>query len=977
MEKHPAMAQLFFDLSGVRIQTMKTVLQCQWTALSGLALLFVSQSSLFAEQAGVTTEDLAFFETKIRPALIKHCYECHSEEADKRKGGLWLDRKEGWELGGDSGPAAIPGDPEKSLLIETIRYHDPDLEMPPDGKLSDRVIADFEEWVRRGLPDPRAGKGMERDTGGMTLEEGRAFWSFRPRGKEFGNRKSIDDFINARLVEAGIEPEPAASELQRLRRARIDLTGLIPTLEEQKEFTENPGREKWEELIDRWLASDAFGETWGRHWLDLARYADSSGGGRAMPLHEAWRFRDYVIDSFREDRPLDELIVSHIAGDLLAYETPGERSRNLIATGFLVLGPHNYENQNKAELDFEIVDEQLDTISRSFLGQSFGCARCHDHKFDPIPTKDYYAMAGIFLNTNFVTHANVSKWHTEPIPPTEEAQEAIRRHETAKRELEGKVADLKKQLAGLGRGAGGKMRNVDPASLPGIVIDNVDAKREGEWQTSTSTGRWVGDGYIHDLNQHHLAKSITFEAAIPEDGRYELRVSYAAGSNRNPKAPVEVIAGGKKEIKLINQQVDPEHDQLFETVGVYSLKKGDPAVVVIRNRSGENGHIIADAVQWLPIDQKIEDAIAKEIDSKKAARIAKLEGELANRERELKALNKNAPSIPIAMCVVDNPGETIADTELRIRGVESNRGEPVPRGFLEVATWEGAPEVRGDSSGRLEFAQWITDPKHPLTARVLANRIWLKLMGEGIVRTVDNFGVTGEEPTHPELLDFLANRLIELDWSAKGLIREIMLSEVYVRSTGSRADARTELDPENKLYWRAHLRPLPAEALRDGMLTLSGKLDERGGGPSLPPGFKSEFGYEFKTLRRSVYVPVFRNSGHELFSVFDFANPNFAVGKRSRSTIPTQALYLTNNPFVHKKAAGAAKILLEEDLPDDGARVDLAFRRTLGRPPTATEQSLSLSFLEESGETDSENVPAAWEALQRALFSSVDFRFLR
>ncbi|MDF1860237.1 MAG: DUF1553 domain-containing protein [Verrucomicrobiales bacterium] len=971
------MARLFFDLSGVSISLMKSLPQQQRISAGIAGLLAVCGSVSGVGEADVSTEDLAFFENRIRPALIKHCYECHSEEADKRKGGLWLDRKEGWELGGDSGPAAIPWDLDKSLLIETIRYHDPDLEMPPDGKLPDSVIADFEEWVRRGLPDPRVGKGMERDTGGMTLEEGREFWSFRPRAKDFGDRESIDDFINARLAGAGIDPEPSASELQRLRRAKIDLTGLIPTLEEQEKFSKNPGREKWEELLDRWLAGDAFGETWGRHWLDLARYADSSGGGRAMPLHEAWRFRDFVIDAFREDRPLDELIVSHIAGDLLPYETLEERSRNLTATGFLVLGPHNYENQNKAELEFEIVDEQLDTISRSFLGQSFGCARCHDHKFDPIPTRDYYAMAGIFLSTNFVTHANVSKWHTEPIPPTKEAQEAIRRHETAKKDLSGTVAGLKKQLASLGRGAGGDMRNVDPASLPGIVIDNVDAKREGEWQTSTSTGRWVGAGYIHDLNQHHLPKSITFEAAIPEDGRYELRVSYAAGSNRNPKAPVEVIAGNKKEIKLINQQVDPEHDKLFETVGVYSLKKGDPAVVVVRNQSGANGHIIADAVQWLPLDQKVEDALAREIDSKKAARIAELEKELAERERELKALNKDAPSIPIAMCVVDNPKETIADTELRIRGVESNRGEPVPRGFLEVASWEGAPEVSPDSSGRLEFAQWVTDPRHPLTARVLANRIWLKLMGEGLVRTVDNFGVTGEEPTHPELLDFLANRLIELDWSAKGLIREIMLSDVYVRSTGSRADARAELDPENKLYWRAHLRPLPAEALRDGMLTLSGKLDESGGGPSLPPGFKSEFGYEFKTLRRSVYVPVFRNSGHELFSVFDFANPNFAVGKRSRSTIPTQALYLTNNPFVHKKAAGAARILLEEDLPNDDARVDLAFRRTLGRPPTASEQSLSRSFLEESGETDSENVPAAWEALQRALFSSVDFRFLR
>ncbi|MEM6280178.1 MAG: DUF1549 domain-containing protein, partial [Verrucomicrobiota bacterium] len=306
----------------------------------------------------LSREDLQFFESKIRPALITHCYECHSQEADKRKGGLWLDSKAGWELGGDTGPAAIPGDVDGSLLIETIRYHDPDLEMPPDGKLPTEVISDFEEWVRRGLPDPRTEDSASYAEEGMSVEEGREFWSFRRRQESFGEKETVDDFIHARLKEVGLEAESSTRAEKRLRRAKTDLTGLLPTLEEQDEFLADPSEAKFAEMVDRWLDSDAFGERWGRHWLDIVRYADSSGGGRAMPFPDAWRYRDYVIDAFRNDRPLDEIIIEQIAGDLLPYEDLKERQRHLTATGFLVLGPHNYENQNKAELDFEIVDEQ-------------------------------------------------------------------------------------------------------------------------------------------------------------------------------------------------------------------------------------------------------------------------------------------------------------------------------------------------------------------------------------------------------------------------------------------------------------------------------------------------------------------------------------------------------------------------------------------------------------------------------------------
>lgn len=932
-----------------------------------LISIFVAGTFEVSSGSDIAPEDLEFFESKIRPALITHCYECHSEEKGKRKGGLWLDRRSGWEIGGDTGPAATPHDLAGSLLIETIRYDDPDLEMPPDGKMPAETIALFEEWVQRGLPDPRTGESQPAEEG-IDIEEGREFWSFQPRRSEFGEKKNIDDFINASLAEKGIDPAGPATPEARLRRAKIDLTGLIPTVAEQDEFLAGPTPEKWEEMIDRWLASDAFGERWGRHWLDIVRYADSSGGGRAMPFYDAWRFRDFVIDSFRADKPLDRLVTQHVAGDLLPYENLKERQENLVATGFLVLGPINYENQNKAELELEIVDEQLDTLGRAFLGQTIGCARCHDHKFDPIPTADYYSLAGIFLSTDFVTHANVSKWHTEPVPPTPEAKRAIAQYQQALAEAEKSVADLKREIEELGGDAGSRKGGVSAKELRGIVVDDTEAILTGEWQESTHSGRWVGAGYIHDRNEGKTEKSVRFEAIIPEEGEYELRMSFTTGPNRNTNVPVRIETRKNKLEVSVNERIDPEIDGLFQPLGTFKLESDEKVAVTIRNQTRTDGHVIVDAIQWLPLFE----AESPE-ENPDPTLLSRLQKELDEAEKQLKSVKKKAPEIPEAMSVVDHEAEKISDTEIRIRGVESSRGETVPRGFLQVASWDER-EIPDTSSGRLELAEWLVDPQNPLTARVLANRIWLKLLGEGLVRTPDNFGVTGQAPTHPELLDYLAKRLIDSGWSTKALVREIMTSSVYSRSSDV---AEVAGDPENLLYHRAHRRSLDAETLRDAVLTLAGTIDKRGGGPSLPKDFKTEFGYEFTTLRRSVYVPVFRNSGHELFNTFDFANPNFTIGKRAQSSIPTQALYLTNSEFIHQHSAEAASELLQLPAANDIERVELAFRRTVGRFPKEEELAVAMNFLEESGETEEHDDADAWMALQRVLFASLDFRFLQ
>ena len=940
-------------------------------------LLFLPALSLFGA-------DYAYFEKHIRPALINHCFECHSD-GKKVKGGLLLDRKSGWTEGGDSGPAIVPGKPDESLLIDAIRYKNPDTEMPPKGKLPDSVIAHFEKWIASGAPDPRDKDPhpATKDQKKIDIEKARRFWSFQPitnpaipKGSE---NTAIDRFVSAKLDEKNLSAVGPTTPEMRIRRAKTDLTGLLPTISEQNEFLAEPTEKKFAEMVDRWLASPAFGERWGRHWLDLARYADTSGGGRAMPLPEAWRFRDFVIDAFNKDLPLDELIGLHLAGDLLPYEDLKERERNLVATGFLVLGPHNYENQNKELLDLEIADEQIDTIGRAFLGMTIGCARCHDHKFDPIPTADYYSMAGIFLSTNSVTHSNVSRWHTEPIPPTKEMQVAKLNHLSEKEKIEKEVSTIKSRLAKLGRGSGGKMKSVPVAAFPGILIDDAEAEKVGEWMKSVSNPRFVGDNYIHDMQMEKGAKEVHYTHLFEKAGRYELRISYSSGSNRNPRAPVTVtLPGDIRKRYEINQILHPEHDKLFQTIGEFDVKKGDEIVVIIGNDSPSPGVVIADAVQWLPVAHVDSKTDVPEKQSKVTrAEIKKLEDALRAAEATLKKVNKNAPKMPTAMCAVDHPPEKIGDTEIRIRGVESNLGSKVSRGFLQVASRE-MPEIPSDASGRLEFAHWIVSPKNPLTARVLANRIWHHLMGRGIVASPDNFGITGDRPTDPALLDHLANRLIESGWSAKKLIREIILTNTYSRSTAAPTDhPGAQTDPDNYLLWRAHRRFLDAEVLRDGMLSTAESLNPESGGPSLPSGFKSEFGYKFKTLKRSVYVPVFRNKSYEIFGLFDFANPNFTVGKRGKSTIPTQALFLTNSPFVHQQAGIAASSLLQKPGINDNERVDLIFRKVLSRHPSPDEQSLSLKFLRSRGDTPEADDADPWAALIRSLFACVDYRILR
>ncbi len=917
-------------------------------------------------------EGVLFFESKIRPLLIQHCYDCHSEEAGKRKGGLWLDRKAGWEVGGDSGAAIVPGDTESSRLVEMIRYADPDLAMPPKKKLASHEIALLERWIAMGAPDPRTEGGVVAESQ-IDIEAGRKFWSFQPIANpappqisdKSWPRADLDRFILAKLEAAKLQPAPDASPETLYRRLAIVLTGLPP--DEAKSATQNPMLE--EEVVDGLLASRAFAERWGRHWLDIARYADTSGGGRAMPLPEAWRFRDYVIDSFHRDKPLDQLIREHIAGDLLPAQTREQHIEQMTATGFLVLGPHNYENQDKALLDLEIADEQIETVGRAFLGMTIGCARCHDHKFDPIPTNDYYALAGIFLSSKSVVHANVSKWNTANHPPTPEQEAQLAAYTEKETALKAKIDGVKRQLRKLGKmSVSEKGNSVLTSELGGIVVDDAEAELTGQWMKSTSQHRWVNDGYAHDLNAAKGEKSATFRPNVEKSGRYHVRVSYSQGTNRASNVPVTIRHAEGEEILTLNQKTRPPIDNLFAELGTFRFEAGNAGFVQFSNR-GTDGHVIIDAVQLLPEGSQNpagRDSEPKtQVDAEMVANLEKREKSL---DSELKTLQKTKPSLPKVMCMGEMPEP--ADTPVRIRGVARNFGEPAPRGFLQVAMRPNAkPEISG--SGRLQLANWVGSAENPLTARVAANRIWLKLFGQGIVTSPDNFGTTGDAPTHPELLDHLATRLIAHNWSAKALIREIVLSRTWQMDSAT-SDPADQADPENRLLHHFPLRRIDAETLRDSMLAIAGNLDRNGGGPALPPGFRTEFGYEFKSLRRSVYIPAFRNQLNELLGTFDFANPNFVVGRRSQSTIPSQSLYLANNPFVHAQANAAAKRLFADEPQDSAARLRLAYHRVLGRGPNAQESNLSREFLAAEGDG-----PEAWASLVRNLFACVDFQFVR
>jgi len=818
-----------------------------------------------------------FFERKVRPLLVDRCMECHSTETETN-GGLSLDSKNGWSTGGDSGPAVDLKNWQKSLLWIAVDYRNLKLQMPPDSKLSDAEKEVLQTWLSTGAFDPRERSKIAspKTSSALSVADAQSHWAYRAptpvptpilesdaTAFESSQRNAIDAFLARAQIDAGVEPSDFASLSVLSQRLSVDLHGSRPFVDPTDETIAS-----FEEQVDSMLASPRFGERFARYWMDAVRFAESITL-RGFVLPDAWRYRNYLIDSFNSDKPVNQFIREQVAGDLMNSENLLQRQSQLVATTALAIGDTNLEEQDKKQLEMDYVDEQLELIGKVFLAQTIGCARCHDHKFDPIPTSDYYALAGIMKSSVALEHSNVSKWISVPLPLTSQAESRFNEITARQAELKKRSDELKKQIQ-----SGSESSLVVKAEeLLGIVVDDVNAKKVGEWDESTSVKAYVGNGYLHDKNAGKGTKSVTFEPNDLMPGIYKVRLSYNHSDSRTKSALVRIFSAEGEDVVRVNQSEKPVDDGLWQTLGTYRFELGGQAFVIISNE-GSNGHVIADAVQFLPEPQSLAQTSPPESISVKSetntnenttTSLESVRKESESVEAELKAIRLELDARPMVISL--KPSDSPADLAIHVRGNVHQQGTMVPRGFLSCVSAVTAPgTIDPKSNGRLELANWLASDSNPLTARVYVNRVWSWLMGDGIVRSIDNFGTTGEQPSHPELLDWLTFEFIHRGWSTKWLVREILLSDAYRRSSKATRQA-IDLDPDNRLFARSYVRRLDAETIRDTLLSISGELDLSAQIESTIPGStKEDYGFKHVARYRSVYGPWFRNSLPELYS---------------------------------------------------------------------------------------------------------------
>ena len=921
------------------------------------------------------TEGIAYFESEVRPILVKHCYECHSEEADKQKGGLWLDRRAGWESGGYGGPAVVPGDPDASLLVHSIRYGDENLQMPPDSKMTPEEIAILEQWVAMGAPDPRdevIAAGLRK--GAIDYESARKEWAYRPIVKPSLPEPAakawpldpVDQFILAGLEAKSLPPASDAEPVALLRRVHYDLAGLPPTLEETLAFVADPSREHFIRIVDELMVRPSFGEKWGRHWLDVARYADSNGGDRNYTFYQAWRYRNYVIDAFNRDQSYYDFVREQIAGDLMTSNDPETTRRRLIAATFLALGPKMLTERDKEKLWLDTVDEQVDTVGRAFLGLTLGCARCHDHKFDPVSKEDYFALAGIFRSTEIVTGTrngcvNVASWIERPLPGPDGIDPALA-EQVERLELAMRLVVEKSYM----KKAGGKM-TIDNLPLAGVLYDEGDAEVIGKWVPSSLSPNRFGDQYLRDDKEGKGKKRVVFRGSLPESGVYEVRVAYSAGENRAENVPVIVSCRTGRKTVHLDQTRPPSVAGLLEPVGQFEFEKGGECSVTIETTGTDGRFVLVDALQFIAV-RDIEREVAQLTaanDGGSDPLFRMSEGDL---KKTLDKLIADLKDKDVVMAPRDakNP----ADIHLRVRGETAQLGPLIPRGFPKVLASVPTP-IAPCVSGRLELSDWITGEAGHLLDRVYVNRIWGHLFGRGLVESVDNFGRLGSGVTDPDLLDWLAATFREEGGSTKQLVRRLVLCRTYGLSANP-DKVLLAADPENALFGRHARRRLTAEEIRDSVLFFSGRLDRTPGEATASAegiDLDGAMNYE-KNPKRTVYLPVARNNPSGELALFDGANPDLVTGKRDDTTVPTQALYLLNSEFLMKEAGVVAKAA--------GAEVDTLYLTLLGREPEPVERERSLGLIADlsGGSEDTAVIEAAAGHLAHLLMVSTEFLYL-
>jgi hypothetical protein len=869
-----------------------------------------------------------FFEARIRPVLIANCESCH--DSSKATSGLKIDSREGLQRGGSRGTAVSPGNPDGSLLYRAISYRDPMLKMPPSGKLPDAVIADFRQWIEQGAHDPRSETPGAPQPGAINWERARLHWSFQPI-KRAGPPKTrnttwprspIDSFLLAKLEDANLSPAAPADRRTLLRRASFDLTGLPPTPEELEAFLKDSSPAAFEKVVNRLLASSHYGERWGRHWLDLVRFAETNGHEFDFYKDEAWRYRDYVIRAFNEDFPYDRFVFEHIAGDGMAgrrLSTDGKYWETPLASGFFGLGEERNGATDLEEVRSEMRDSKIDVFGKAFLGLTVACARCHDHKFDPIPTTDYYGLGGIFDSTR-TTLASVSSPEVE-------------------KEIDEIVARLKADAPASGEPQTIQLRDGDELfdmrrfSRSGAAFAERSARLDSSRGVSDKlTGIMVSRSFIPTKRYIHVRVAGTKFNPVREEPSQLAVTIFAPG--RYPKG---VAGDGDRKMRWKTIPLKEEVNQ------VCHLEIAD------RRR---NGHIVVDAIVLSDSKEPPED------------RVETLAPLPAGGELEA--------SIPTEIFGRISYEDVPHNLRIHERGNHLNLGQEVPRRFLQILDGENtAPYSNG--SGRMALAEALTRPDNPLLARVMVNRIWKHHFGEGLVRSVDNFGKTGDRPSHPELLDYLAQEFIRSGWSMKAMHRMMMLSAAYGMDSSESAAAK-EKDPQNRLLSHMPVRRLDAESVRDAILAVSGSLDRTVYGPSIPVHVSAYQDGRGKPAsgpldgagRRSIYLEVRRNFLAPLLLAFDYPLPTSTAGRRMVSNVPAQALTLMNNEFVVGQAALWSG-RMETSFTDPRARLDAMFVRIFGRTPEPAERDSVQTFLAEG----------SWSDLAHVLFNAKEFLFLR
>ena len=908
--------------------------------------------------------DLAFFESKVRPLLVERCYECHSEK--KQKGGLRLDSQPGWQAGGDTGTVIVPGDSEKSLLVAAIGRKNEDLQMPPKEALSAAEIAIFTEWVQRGAPDPRttAPAPSAPKIVPMTLAQARTHWSFQPIAdpalpssvspspplslspspslplspSPVPSDHPIDRFIRARLPAEKLTPHPPADPRTLVRRAYVTLLGLPPSYDRVESFAAAPSSAALATLVDQLLARPEYGQRWGRHWLDVARYSDttekSTDGERRIPF--AHTYRDYVIDSFNSDRPFNRFVLEQIAADRL----PAEEKPDLRALGFLTVGRRFEGNLEAPQL---ILDDRIDTLGRGVLGLTLACARCHDHKFDAIPTADYYSLYGIFASSS--DPLDLPEVGTPSTHPT--ATAAIAKYRTDRAAL---FVAYEKQIDTSTARARRLARELAPEYLRYLVEESSNHRTvEGFIPLDTPRGLLVlgGAPAWARLMAESNARGETFFRLWPEFLRL-------------PRADFATAAAAL----LTSAQRDAAHHDPY----ILATLAEQPLTSML-HVADAFGRAITEALETVefpalttvinaptsPLEfprEAVSEDLLRFITE--AQIVARKDNEAAAKVREQLTILEAAAPIDRAQAItVSGPP---VDPHILIRGDRLKPGDAVPRRLPQVLAAVDARTFADD--GRLALAQALASEKNPLTARVIVNRVWQQHFGSGLVTTPDNFGATGERPSHPELLDHLASWFIAHHWSLKSLHRYIMASATWQQSSAASPAAR-ERDPANR--WLSHQTPrrLEFEALRDSLLRVAGRLDTRLGGRSAP--------LTDDNVRRAVYGYTDRFRIPSLQRNFDVANPDQSIARRGETTHPLQALFFLNSPFLRAQAEGVNRQPEIAELLEPAARIAALYRRIFARLPDATERSLSQSYL---GPTPTN---AQWAQFAQALLLSNEF----